>query len=349
MRILGFFAALAMLTGCGTPTVSVKKEWTQSILSYSFIPLYPMREDVFVGDIRIHRLDADKSAGLHSRPLARLDRVPSRLVTREGNAPAYLGTEHMPKVSGERIHWQQTVGEREIFTPRDASKRLRLMALPGIDLARISHADTKASGLLGIWNAVFGTTYDSEEAVFVSLTGLETVEIPDALIAGDFKEKAIKMLQPGSQDFLGICVAAKSMGDPQFKQTAISVVTRVAYARGAEFNRKSERRVSVELSADNSAGNGQEDTQNNANTRTTKTLKLNEVFDRPMAFGVDAIMINPAKLYDREIKGNAKGAKSLSQKCDEKAGAFEASPASPYLTGAPNRAMRTSYSGAGKK
>ena len=47
------------LSACDTPQVSVKKEWETTINSYGLRPVYPMRENVYVGDLRVtgHKKD----------------------------------------------------------------------------------------------------------------------------------------------------------------------------------------------------------------------------------------------------------------------------------------------------
>lgn len=333
--IFAFAAALA-LTACAAPKVNVKKEWTRSIASYSFIPLYPMREDIFVGDIRIHRLDANLNSGLHSRPVARMATLNNWLNGESGYAPQYPKTTKTPQVTENQIRWEQNVGEKNIFASTSVNNRLRLMSLPGINVTRISHADGSATGIIGLWKRVIGTNFDSEETEFVSLTGLETMEIPDALIASDFLEKARNILSQKSSR-LGICVSAISMGDPRFEKTAISVVTRVAYARGAEYRRKSERRVSVDVSVDSTDPNATNGAQGKANTEATTALTLNEVFDRPMAFGVDAMMLDPRVVFAGLTEVERAGHKTLAKACAVEAEGFAISPASHVLTGAIKR------------
>lgn len=319
------FATLAM-AGCGAPQINVKKEWTKSILSYSFIPLYPMREDVFVGDIRIHRLDANQGSGLHSRPLGRLNGIDKMLSERTKNAPPHPKTMNAPNVNGNQFRWVQNT-QNDLLT---GLNRLRLMALPGITVTQISDVDASVSGLLGLWKTVIGTNFDREETTFVSLTGLETVEIADHQIAKAFRDHAKAMLD-NEDKRLGICVAAIAMGDPRFEKTAISVLTRVAYARGAEFRRKSDSRISTNLSAENAENSETDKASGNAVSQTTKALTLNEVFDRPLAFGVDALMIDPTELYGAP--------NSLADVCKKEAAGFEVSPASAQLTGARQRTV----------
>mmetsp|Transcript_28313 Transcript_28313/g.52726 ORF Transcript_28313/g.52726 Transcript_28313/m.52726 type:complete len:343 (+) Transcript_28313:1923-2951(+) len=329
-------AAALSLAACAAPVVNVKKEWTQSIFSYSFIPLYPMREDVFVGDIRIHRLDANRNFGLHSRPATRLPTLNSWLTSVEGRAPQYPETGAGPTVTNNQIRWKQTKGSGNIFETVNVTNRLRLMSLPGIEVTRISNAEASASGLLGLWKKVIGTNVTSEDTVVVSLTGLETMEIPDEIVAAAFRDEVTAILTNDDR-LLALCVAGLSMGDPEFEETSISVITRVAYARGAEYRRKSDRRVSVQASVENTDPASPATANAKADTQTTKALTLNEVFDRPMAFGVDAIMINPRVFYAKLYKEKRVAERTLVEACKKEAVGFAVSPASPLLTGAQRR------------
>jgi hypothetical protein len=322
-------ALLVALTGCGAPNIAVKEKWTESIANFSFVPLYPMREDVFVGDIRIHRLDANKGAGLYSRYVRRLS---VDVEEKEAASPVYAATgAARPELTGDTVSWNLPEGDTPIFAahmplPKDKTptpKRLRLMALPSLAAVRITSADVSGGGPLGALNLLFSGSFEDEENVLVSLKGLETVEISDIGVAARFEEEVKKMLRTPTE-LKALCVAAKAMGDPGFEKSAISLVTRVAYARGMEYaygdNFKGALSASAGLPAKDTEGKG------NFSNETTKSLNLNEIFDRPMAFGVDAIMIDPKKLRT-----------GLASTCAKEADAFMTTPLSEAMTGAPKR------------
>jgi len=292
---------LLALTGCGTPSVPVKEKWTQSIQNYSFVPLYPMREDVYVGDIRIHRLDGKAGSGLHSRFIASM------------------------AVEGARKPISDRPARAQNFhPPKGSPKQLRKMSLPALEAARVTAADLSGSGVLGLWNLAIGGNVKDSETVMVTLDGIESVEIADWTAASRFLQTVEEMLAQPDQ-LLGICVAAKAMGDPKLEQTAISLVTRVAYARGLDYSYGESFSLALKASAQQAAnqttaGAGiQED--------TSGSLAHKATFDRPMAFGVDAIMIQPILLKE-----------TLAEDCKTVTEGFVASPASEAQTGAPQLA-----------
>ena len=135
-----------VFAACSSPSINVKEKWTNSILNYSFIPLYPMREDVYVGDVRIHRLDANEGNGLYSRYLTKID---VGLGDKETGRPSYAATgKNVPVTNGGVTSWPQATRANSLNQGSDAD-RLRLMSLPKIEAARITEADARGGGVLG--------------------------------------------------------------------------------------------------------------------------------------------------------------------------------------------------------
>ncbi len=62
------------LAGCASPQISVKEKWSRSIANYDLVPLYPMREDVFIGDVRIHRVEGVEKVENRLIPTVPFDR-----------------------------------------------------------------------------------------------------------------------------------------------------------------------------------------------------------------------------------------------------------------------------------
>lgn len=308
MRLSIILAACA-LAGCAGPSVNVKEKWFESVANYAFVPLYPMREDVYVGDIRIHRTDFADAKGLNSRFV---DRIDVGIAEKEAKTPVYAKTTTMPERKDGVGMWKQSTTAGNIFRQQEDLHRLRLMALPKIDVVRITKADAKASGLFGLWNVLVSGDIEDEENLLISLTGLETTEISDVENADKFLKK-VKGLLDNEQSLTGICAAAKAMGDPEFEKTAISLVTRVAYARGVEYSYGDNFAASLRGSI--SSTKGDKEVDGGAGVVSEKSLGLNEIYEYPMAFGVDALMIDP-----RLVGAN------LAQRCKALAGAIIPSP-----------------------
>ena len=299
MRLVTLLICLITLTGCSLPKVSAKRDWLTSIGSFGFVPLYPMREDIHVGDLRIHRIDISDNS-LNSRPLDPLK------------------------------------GIFESKEERDKLLKRTKMALPRIDVTRTTDANFEASGLIGLWNSVFGVTYNRTEVLSVALTDLETEELEDHRLIEKFEDQVILMLS-NEIKLKALCVAAKVMGDPKFKDTAISVVTRVGYANGIEYRRSRSGTLTVDGSTEN-AGTKTKASAKNSGTASGSGQSITAKFGTPLAFGVDAIMIDPKKLGDIDYGRTKSGAKkNLAQYCKDVTQPYVVSPLSNVITGARKR------------
>lgn len=299
-----------VFAACSSPSINVKEKWTNSILNYSFIPLYPMREDVYVGDVRIHRLDANEGHGLYSRYLTKID---VGLGDKETGRPSYAATgKNVPVTKNGVTSWTQAARANSLNSGSDPD-RLRLMSLPKIEAARITEADARGGGVLGAWNLLLDGSISRQENLLVSLTGIETAEISDVSTAARFRD-TIKHKLVSDHDFLvGVCAAANAMADPDMNQTAISMVTRVAYARGIEYKYGDSFNASLKATATPTAGG--QDQKIGGKRKSEDTVSQHEVFDRPMAFGVDAVMLNPKSLLP-----------GIVGKCDKELEDFRFSP-----------------------
>ena len=155
-----FMIPLALLVaGCGAPKVDVKKQWTDAIHNFSLVPLYPMREDVFVGDVRIHKIgtDARASGALESRMLYRLGDGEQKFKMNNAKAPHYpkgSAAEPVTVQSGQAPPPRfsaQPGGDEAAANTAGASSRLRLATLPGYDGVRITEANATWNGVSGLW------------------------------------------------------------------------------------------------------------------------------------------------------------------------------------------------------
>ncbi|MEL6763833.1 MAG: hypothetical protein AAFO87_09250, partial [Cyanobacteria bacterium J06607_6] len=186
-------SAILTLVGCGTPQVNVKDQWNRALVNYSFVPLYPARGDVQVGDVRVHTI---------KRASETLD---SRLISKASDNqivrphPAYTPA-ILPGIEAVR----------SISLDADAT------GLSGL-LRRILGSKIDASSTLYVSMRQLQTAEVSDQAVargFHSYLRANT--------AKQFDEET---------DFMwGLCAAAKSLGNPRFDDIGISMVTRVIKA-----------------------------------------------------------------------------------------------------------------------
>lgn len=285
----------AVLVGaCASPKVDVKDNWNRALINYSFVPLYPARGDVQVGDIRIHTIETAAET------------LDSRLIS---------------KASENKI-----VPSAPKYTPA---------ILPGIEAVRSVSIDTEATGLSGVIRDILGTRVDTSSSLFVSLRSLTTAEVADQKVAGRFYQYVrdnTKQLPAGENHFVwGLCAAAKSLGNPEFDDLGISIVTRVI--RAGEITYYSGSGLT------NVAGDGQPlaktdkagataalATQKNkdGNSFTVRTGSNLPKASIPggVVVGVDALMLRPKNVIDFEAE------QPISERCKAIASVFEVSQAS---------------------
>lgn len=344
MRKFILLASTAIVAACSTPGINVKEQWSDSITNFAMVPLYPMREDVYVGDIRIHVLDIGESDTLDSRYLGRLSAlgdvytgVDDALIKKEQSAPDYSDPsfgENTAKLEAQILKEMGAVPEvktdedanastavaqaaallaeakqgvqrwtqpNTTLTPKRLGEdrqifRLRRAALPRLDAARVTSADAQAFGILKAWNYVIGGSVEDTETVMISLTRLESAELDETQVIKPFYEQVSAATKNDDEEFLhAVCHAAKSWGDPTFEKTAISMVTRVFYARGVQYTYGETFGAALKASLDPLGDVADQAQGGSANGRFARAgrLSLNEEFNAPMAFGVDAVMLDP--------------------------------------------------------
>lgn len=291
-----FFAvSTAVIVGaCATPQVDVKDRWNQALVNYSFVPLYPARGDVRVGDIRIHTIETAAET------------LDSRLISKASENRIVLpAPEYAPAI------------------------------LPGIEAVRSVSIDTEASGLSGMLRDILGTRVDASSSLFVSLHSLTTAEVADHKVAGKFykyiRDKA-KQPPTGESHFVwGLCAAAKTLGNPEFDEIGISIVTRVIrageityYSRSGLTNVASDAQP---LATTGEAGvttalAAQKNNEGNSFTVRTGSNLPKANIPGGVVVGVDALMLRPEKVFDFE------SAQPISERCAAIATVFEESQAS---------------------
>ena len=357
-------ALIGFLGACSTPTVDVKSTWNETIANYSMIPLYPMREDVYAGDIRVHTSVLGGSETVDSRFLARLD-VNGELVNKEQGAPDYsdpdfaaiaksytpVGTGNpqktpqspppadgatnraqipevaSPQLTGKVERWAQPVKARILEPIGDADvKRLRRFALPRIEAARVTTGDFSGSGVFGgIWKATLGAAFQDDETLLISLTKLESVELSDRDVVDKFRLWAIAALEDEKLTS-ALCHAGLRWGDSSLEHIRISLITRAFYARGVRYSFGDTYGAALVASVAQQEtlpqGNGVADLEAGGNLgfKRTSGLGIEEDFNVPMAFGVNAATISPLRL-DQALRASDPGYagrnKPLSMRCRE--------------------------------
>lgn len=277
--LLGLACATTLLSCAAVPEFQVKEKWSESIRNFSVVPIYPMREDVFVGDVRLFVEGADAFSPA-SRALSRIN-LNDGLSKRYTGLPEFSKTDddiQRPNVqtpeaanvdgAGENsvvvvrpdapVRWKQrTTSGDDIFKPNAEKKgdRLRLASFPGLSLARVSAAEASGGGISGIWNFVVGGDLSSSAILDISVDGVESVEIDDVtaytLIMEDLRAK---IEGPARVSYLpGVCAAARRLGDEAGDRSFISVVTRVFYARSIRYTYANDLKGSLRAAAGEAA------------------------------------------------------------------------------------------------
>ena len=302
-------ASFALLGCSGTPEISVERKWSESIRNYSLVPIYPMREDVFVGSVRVSASPNSKTS-LSSRSLGYEDI--SGVLSRSLKAmPQFAKTGTLTFASGTGTQ-SFAQPQSSVSTTTGRSDRLRLAGLPGISIVQLSEADVGKSGLGQLVGGALGISVRDERNLNLDLIGIETVEIDDVAALVAMRSTVLRKIHDVASYRDGICASIASLEDPQGDKAQISMVTRVFYARGLRYT------YGENLSAALSSGEGAQEASNTAANSAqgsaqsgtgdgaTAVLPANagpigavigrnaglsstDVFERPMAFGVQVL------------------------------------------------------------
>ena len=229
---------VALLVGGCAPNLdfSVQDRWSRSVRNLALQPVYPMREDVFVGTLRVVS-NRDDAFSINSRSLGYVS-IHGALVESERSQPEYPATSTGSQLTvggpdtNTRLSWEQPASGSLAPNLSRQPNRLRLAAIPGVSLVRVSEADLAQRGVL----RAIGAAFRRDSNLTINLKGVETLEIDDVSAA---KALQYGVLQPYQSDPWfghGICTAAVALGDPTLESIQIQMVTRVFYARAIEYN-----------------------------------------------------------------------------------------------------------------
>lgn len=240
MRFALLLPVLVSLGACtNNLEVSVKERWQKSIRNFALQAVYPMREDVFLGTMRLTSSEEDPFS-LKSRSLGFID-ISGAIAQAEASKPNYPRTSAPSnfvvgpdgKLTKGRSTWTQPTKDRALRpTPSIDPNRLRLAALPGVSVVRITEADFAQRGLL---SAIAGS-FRSDANLNIDLTGIESLEIDDITAFQRFQTEFRRRIQTVRWYPEAICSSAAGLGDPTLKNTQVQMVTRVFYARGIVYN-----------------------------------------------------------------------------------------------------------------
>lgn len=254
-------AATSMMQGCGgpPPNMNVRQVWGDSIKNYGITPFYPMREDVFVGDVFL----------VVEAP-CRKSNIPAR------NESALLGSinpialqKYFFEFYGQRAVYPKTAQDPRPKNPNEVASstaqsvasttepifapsarpfdRLRLAAFPSISLGRVSRGDlavtAPAGGGLGRF---LGLSAEDHAAVSVGVSNVEEVQLPLPTMVraiSEFLESndAKKTFDPGDISEIvthlklrHVESAAACVDTPS--PPKVVFINRVFYARAIEFD-----------------------------------------------------------------------------------------------------------------
>lgn len=316
-------SCVLFLVNCtSVPKTSVKDRWNNSIRNYALVPIYPLLEQVYIGDLRLFTRHTSPY-GLSSRYIGHVVEIEVALKKKEGRLPIYPKTNVAPSSANKTTAWPQPT-DPIILPGASMEPRLRMAAFPHMALTRVTEAELGGSGISGLWNWIVGGSTASVATLNLSVSGVETLEIDDVTAYTVTKEYLEE--QAASQAFRdGLCAAAATLGDPSGTSSNIAVVTRAFYARGLKYVygktfgaalraaagegvRPNLPKEEITRSALPTNSEAAKKTVHPAvdlsalATRTTPglvgrfvtargdTLTLEEVFERPMAFGVDVLV-----------------------------------------------------------
>lgn len=275
-RRLYLLILLTFLTGCGlrgVPEVPVAKQWTATINNFSMIPIYPMRENVYVGDIRLTVVPETLELGqLSYRNLGHLD-LRGELNTYYSKRPSLpRDAASQDRSQDPKTPWPQPLSTSDSIFLQPAvadpanTNRLRLAALPGVKVATIAQGTLAAQiPVSGVGNIGGAAAARGSRLLDISLTSVEEIEAPsDYAVLGAFEKYCEKHkkeeLSNKSYRFslaqLIRPIGYDSDGNPKFSDETLTaagpqvvVVARVLYARSIDYTFKTDQGYSADLAA----------------------------------------------------------------------------------------------------
>lgn len=234
VRIAKMVSLVVVVVACARdPNISVKREWTNAVRSFAMIPVYPMRENVYVGDLRVTG-DRDDPFALNYRNFGHID--VSTVLEREMRAlPQFPVTE--PPSNGQ-LAFGQPKATGSINSHRGTPNRLNMVALPGVELATLRGADLAAHGPVGGVAGLFNLGFRKNDVVKLTLKGVESMEITDqnawpALLKRCGQLKGVT--NSVNSTALAASVRAVTTAEDGPAKPSLHMITRVFYARSIVY------------------------------------------------------------------------------------------------------------------
>jgi len=330
------------LSACDTPQVSVKKEWETTINSYGLRPVYPMRENVYVGDLRVtgHKKD---DFSLNYRYFGQLDiagvfkkEIKGRPELAETpNKTNYTIT--LADGTEKTLQRFEQPSASDVTAPRGHSNRMFLAALPSLKIASVKAADIGIQAPAGTTKALSEAGFRLSDTVAIRLEGIESLEISDSAVWDALKKQCGESGEIKNSTALtaalGMVTPADFAGTKIKPDGWLHVITRVFYARSIHYNRtisKSFATVAQASKGDLSENkinaqplsNGNEETPAAVTDKNMLTglpvsvpgvaasfvsksdtgIEMIQIFERPMAFGVDVLSVRLIRGKDDLVK-----------------------------------------------
>ena len=248
-------------TSCTTvPNVDVKKRGSQALISYSFVPLYPARGGVEIGDIRIHRIKKP-GATLDSRLFYSNDTAElfeDDLVEHDAILPG-IETFQLTKLNGEKLLGAGLL--RKLLGRQFESQASLNLALGGLKTSEI--ADVKiAKKYLGYLDKL-----KNDDEFKLGLCA-------SAITLGN-----------GELDDIGISVITRLI-----KASSVEYFSNKGFSTMESGSGKP---------AEDDAKPTPASTNDAIEVTRRAALTLNKLsLDKPITIGVDALSITPKKLYE---------------------------------------------------
>ena len=330
------------LSACDTPQVSVKKEWETTINSYGLRPVYPMRENVYVGDLRVtgHKKD---DFSLNYRYFGQLDIAgvfKKEIKGRPELAETPIKTDYTITLADgteKTLQRFEQPSASDVTAPRGHSNRMFLAALPSLKIASVKAADIGIQAPAGTTKALSEAGFRLSDTVAIRLEGIESLEISDSAVWDALKKQCGE--NDGIKNSTALTAALGMVTPADFAGTKIKpdgwlhVITRVFYARSIHYNRtisKSFATVAQASKGDLSENkinaqplsNGNEETPAAVTDKNMLTglpvsvpgvaasfvsksdtgIEMIQIFERPMAFGVDVLSVRLIRGKDDLVK-----------------------------------------------
>lgn len=253
-NLLCLLVLCSVLSSCAmsVPEVPVAQQWATTMNNFSLQAIYPMREDVRVGDIK---LTVDAKTVPHGvlpfRDIAHLDLSDVMQAYYEQRA-SYPVDQSFTKGQDGSKPWVQPISPTGIFTKNKTDvNRLRMAALPGIKVA------TVVQGTLGGQIPLQGTSVggaiaaQGNRVLDISLTGIEEVRAPDDFtVFRRFQESCATDIKDHlSEDQLSSSLALMTAEPVERSQPQLAIITQVYYARAIDYTFKTDQAYAADLAA----------------------------------------------------------------------------------------------------